>query len=361
LEELPRSFDVVRAVEYHYSVVLLATGILHLFHYINDIAMPYYDVLLEIFRDQLPNVSTSAVILKLPENPHAERAEPIAELLMSSISTAGVRLLVKPREGEGVTHCYCRGILQNGSGLYTTKSITRGCPVRRRALKYLNRRISEKMGFLPYGTYPVPYDAYTRAGHWRQQVADPFVPRMLLLLRRKTRQLGDADAIIKMARDAGFNLAVLTPEREPLATQLLMARYADIIVGVHGMALGWVFMMDSERNPHCRRLLELRHFGRPLRNIHNVYKIVSIDNLLQYWSIDAKSVTFDPKKVRHPEYEKKMLKYKKFPHSLYGFSYQRPRYDLKEVNESFWKHLSELRACLPVGDSRPKDNLSDFL
>ena len=202
------------------------------------------------------------------------------------------------------------------------------------------------MRFLPYGTYPVPYDAYTCAGHWKQQVADPLVPRMLLLLRRKTRPLGDADVIIKMARDAGFNLAVLTPEREPLATQVLMARYADIIVGVHGMALGWVFMMDSERNPHCRRLLELRHFGRPFKNVHNVYEVFASDNLLQYWSLSPRRVVFDPQYVPLAREAIRLLKRKSFPHGLEAFMHQTPFYEEKVVAAAFAQHFSELKQCL---------------
>ena len=152
--------------------------------------------------------------------------------------------------------------------------------------------------------------------------------------------------IIALAKDIGFNVLAVYPEDLSPEVQLHTSRYADILVAIHGMALTWMLAMDGFSNPYCRRVVELRYFGRKLKGYHNVYETMASNSRLAYEGWSAVDATFDPQKVWNPVAEKAQLRKKAFPHSLPGFMYQTAYYNLGAAKSRFQAHYEALRHCL---------------
>ncbi|CUG86711.1 membrane-associated protein, putative [Bodo saltans] len=208
---------------------------------------------------------------------------------------ADVTHRVDGREDESVTHCYCDGILHNMADALTMKPsqrIAEGDSLRRASALYLKRRMNHQLGFLPYGSYPVPESEYQPYGLWNDTSKGPKVPRLLFFLRRKTRTLEGSAEILQMAISAGFNVLVMFTEDHSYAVQARAARYADVILAVHGQAMVWLMMLDGVKASHCRFVIELQYFGVPLKGFNNVYEVMSADSCIRYYSIPAVAAKF---------------------------------------------------------------------
>jgi hypothetical protein len=198
-------------------------------------------------------------------------------------------------EDESVTRCYCDGVLHNMADVLTMKNMQRiaeGDPMRRDSTSYIKRRLNHQLGFLPYGSYPVPESEYQTYGLWNDTTKGPDVPRMLFFLRRKTRTLEGSAEILQMALSAGFNVQVMFTEDHSFEVQARAARYADVILAVHGQAMVWLLMMDGVKASHCRIVIELQYFGVPLKGFNNVYEVMCADSYIRYYSIPAVAAKF---------------------------------------------------------------------
>jgi hypothetical protein len=170
-------------------------------------------------------------------------------------------------------------------------------------------------------------------------------PRLLFLLRNKTRIIGNAVELARVATEVGFDVEVMTPEREPVERQARAARYADVMMGIHGQALTWMILMDAVNATHCKQVVELRHYGRKLRRVHNVYEVLAADNYVMYRSASAIDATFDPRYVSSQLGEKHIMMRKPFPHRYRGFSWQTAYYSEQEVRHVLTKALQHEAVC----------------
>jgi hypothetical protein len=208
------------------------------------------------------------------------------------------RVRLKP---TSVVRCYCKAVFQDTvpaemvSSLKPTQRIVEGDPMRRYATQMAKISYNSRMAFLPYGTFPIPATELGPYGLWDHATLSQdggYRPRMLLLIRNKTRQLGDAKEVERVARRIGFHVHVMAPESVPIALQARAARYTDVLVGVHGQALTWMFLVDGTIAKHCRAVVELRFYGRKLRGMNNVFESMASDSWLSYERIKPTSVEF---------------------------------------------------------------------
>lgn len=227
----------------------------------------------------------------------------VVERLQPAANSTTLQTDTPPQDQD--THCYCSGVLHNMLDLLTLQphqSLAVGDPARRKATRYIKYDMNERYGFLPYGTYPIPTSEYAPFGLWTSPLP-PIVsptaegaaaapPRLLLILRTSTRVLGDAEAIEQMAQRVGFHVHVMVAERFSIALQARAARYADVIMAVHGQALTWLVMMDGTRASHCREVVELQFFGKPLQGFHNCYEVMAADSYLRYTRVAPTAVQF---------------------------------------------------------------------
>jgi hypothetical protein len=270
-------------------------------------------------------------------------------------------------EREDTTHCYCDAVLHDMidsefmSSVPQTQKIVLGDPLRRRSTRFVKVSLNERYGFLPYGTYPIPPHEYQNYHLWVNREGEEghgggddnstapatVTPRLLLLLRNRTRELGDADAVVAMARAAGFHVHVMVPERESIAQQARAARYADLMMGVHGQALTWSMMMDGTAATHCREVLELTGFGRPLRGMQNVFEVLAADSYLKYSRTQPADVDFVGSTCGQCPALRKILLTAKFPQTRRAFNWQRVWFGAsRELPLLLQKSFDSLQKCL---------------
>ncbi|CUE55164.1 membrane-associated protein, putative [Bodo saltans] len=279
-------------------------------------------------------------------------------------------------ESERTTHCYCNGAVLHDmidsefmSSVPQTERIVSGDPLRRRSTRFIKESLNKRYGFVPYGTYPIPPQEYLAHGLWgnhhndttddghngkREKVPTTGItttatatPRLLLLLRNRTRELGDADAVIAMARAAGFHVHVMVPDRETIALQARAARYADLMMGVHGQALTWSLMMDGTRASHCREVVELTGFGRPLRGMQNVFEVLAADSYLRYTRTQPVDVDFVGATCGPCPALRKILLTAKFPQTRRAFNWQRVWFGAsRELPVILKRSFASLEHCL---------------
>ncbi len=348
----------------HESTLIFAAPLRSLFHSWFDVAVPAAWLFLNYLNGSFflgrNNGSliheVSVVFIKgLPQSHSAvdEGVRITTEFLSSGREF--VRNQSQVEGDEQRVHCYCGGVLL-GNGVLTSTGANQD-PVREAATRWAVSELLRFNNLLPLGTpLPIPKSEYGRYGLFvGNRLGDSSTrlksilessPRMLILLRRKTRLIGDVAHIIALAEDVGFNVEALYPEDLPTVVQLHTARYADILVGIHGMALTWLLAMDGFSRPNCRRVIELRYYGRKLKGYHNVYHTMASNSQLGYESWTAVDAAFDPTKVFNPAAEKAQLRKKSFPHQLPGFMHQTAYYNLKEAKIRFQSHFESLQHCL---------------
>lgn len=349
-------------VSWHSSVGVITTPIMSMFHVLNDIVLPLHEILRIVFQNvthpqdavvPLDSGPLDYVMLHVDGTPRSNGSEEIAVMTMETIVPDGgsLRVLMNDTQTDSDTnvHCYCRTILQPPSSLLLVKNpqsyIYEGDPVRRRATGRVKWKINSKLQFLPYGSYPIPPKEYITHGLWANESIDPRVPRLLLLLRKSTRLLGNVDEMVTIARSVGFNVMVFTPESHPIPLQARAARYADVMVAVHGQALTWLLMMDGVKATSCREVLELQHYGRPFKRVHNVYELLASDSRLKYRRIPPSAVSFD-ESIENPTEEKRQLNKKSFPHLLRGFFHQTVFFQPEIVHSALSKAFQRVSQCL---------------
>ncbi|CUG90830.1 membrane-associated protein, putative [Bodo saltans] len=187
----------------------------------------------------------------------------------------------------------------------------------------------------------VPSDHALRQGVWQHASSSTSwggrlggcTPRLLLILRNKTRRVADGERIALAARTAGFDTAILVAENATALAQAHAARHADVLVAVHGQGLTWMVMMDGVSIPRCRFVLELRHYGRKLKGVHNVYELLAADQHLRYLGIPPDDVSFDADLLPSWRVSRAKLRLARrtFPQTLPEFNAQILHYDLDNM------------------------------
>jgi hypothetical protein len=270
-------------------------------------------------------------------------------------------------EDESTTHCYCAAVLHDMidaeymTSVPPAQRIARGDPLRRRSTRFVKESLNHRFGFAPYGTYPIPTAEYAAHGLWRNLSCAPTTPRMLLLLRNRTRELGDPEVVVGFAQRAGFNVHVMIPEREPIVLQARAARYADVMVAVHGQALTWSMMMDGTRATHCREVIELTGFGRSLRGMQNVFESIAADSYLKYSRTHPADVDFVNVSCDTPAcpWLRRTLLTSKFPQTKKAFGWQRVWFRGSRALETLMlKVFQSTRRC--IADNVPVVVPADF-
>lgn len=194
------------------------------------------------------------------------------------------------------------------------------------------------------------FDRFRRAIGWESDTVT--APRLLLLLRKDTRLLGNWNEVVAAATASGFNVAVIEPESMTAAQQAHAARYADVLVGVHGQGLTLLTLMDGISVPYCRRVIELKYYGRLLRGIHNVYEVLAADHKLRYMFLQPHFVTFQydnlPQGAKKAKLVDRLMK-RSFPHELPEFDHQTVYFDKAVLDAVFDFHFRDINRCLRGG------------
>jgi hypothetical protein len=351
-------------VRYHAHTAVVTTALLSMYHLLNDFLVPLHATLRLLFRNasMAPPIQRGALEIVLmylngqSRGHDSDAATIVFANAMVPADGGSLRLLIDPRkaDNDATLHCYCRGLLMPGIALLSmgpTARLIEGDRLRRAGTNHIKQKLNEHFGFAAYGTVNVPSSQWRDYGLWNttprlstnSTVSAP--PRLLFMLRNKTRIVGNAEEIARIASTVGFDVEVMTPEHEPVERQARAARYAHVVMAIHGQALTWMMLMDTVVATHCRQVVELRHYGRKLRRVHNVYELVAADNYIMYRNVGAVDAVFDAKYVSSQNGEKALLMRKPFPHRYRGFSWQTAFYSVHEVRHVLQKAFEHARMC----------------
>ena len=168
----------------------------------------------------------------------------------------------------------------------------------------------------------------------------------LLLVQRKRRSIGPILEIYQRAVTIGFDVAFTFFEGLPMRKQFRLARFADVFVSIHGMALTWAFAMDGSTpaSRGCRTMIELRHYVRPFPLKLQFYKHIASSANLSYIEVPATTCKFG-KSVRHPEKEYNRMFLASFVIGLKGFHDQVAAYNLTLVGVEMVAAFQRAKKC----------------
>jgi hypothetical protein len=333
-----------------------------MFHAWFDGAVPGAALLQGYNGGELLRAPRDVVAMYVDGKPRSYGAENTTLLVLRDLGRSA-RQLLPENDSETAQHadCYCGAALL-GSTFFTA------APVRQAATAYLAERLCERFRLPRHGTPRAEVIAAIRAVEmlgpadgqlWETACAattgatdavrplqDP--PRLLLLVRKSSRRLGNIDEIVAMARAIGFCVLPFASEDFSATLQFRTARAADMIAGVHGQGLTWMIAVDSgsvRPGPSCRRVLEFQHWGRKLLRRNDVYVMLSEDLKLVYRKLVPVRVEFGPT-VSNPHAERKAMLKAVFPYDFKGFYDQTVFFDLTLVRSVLKEQFAALVACL---------------
>ncbi|KAH9597201.1 Glycosyltransferase 61 [Trypanosoma melophagium] len=176
----------------------------------------------------------------------------------------------------------------------------------------------------------------------------------LLLVNRKRRRVHNPGELVAVAERLGFNVQVADMEEMSLEEQFHVARYADVMMGMHGMGLTHVLWMDGRHRSDCRALIELMPFGCPQKLIH-FYSAFSAAVNIHYEHVEAIDMYMADangginatqlEKMRGLERVKKRMISCEFRWRYKGFADQIALYNVSEVEERLVAALARLKTC----------------
>lgn len=194
--------------------------------------------------------------------------------------------------------------------------------------------------------WPVEHIPAASPGATATLPAPPYRPRALFI-HRTTRLIGNATQYAAWLREFGFHVEEVYMERLSAAQQYHLGRFADVVVGMHGLGIGHAMWM--EREPHgCRSVIEFRPWViqsmplQPLRVLGQTMKY----HFLPILPVD---VRFGPS-VKDPAAERELLLSMERVNSAFSypsFTDQTAYYDDAEVRRVFWAVRQHLARCLP--------------
>jgi hypothetical protein len=168
----------------------------------------------------------------------------------------------------------------------------------------------------------------------------------LLLIQRKRRSIGPIMEIFEAAENMGFDVVFTFFDSLPLRSQFCLARFADVLLSIHGMAMTWGFAMDGTTmaSRGCRTVIELRHFVRPFPLIMQFSRHIASSANLSHVEIEATGCRFGPT-VRSPAKERTRLLGHSFPIGLKGFHDQVAFYNVSEVKQAMQAAFVRAKSC----------------
>jgi hypothetical protein len=362
----------------HPRVAVVTTALLSMYHMLNDFVLPWPYILEKIIQRRAPKTAKfpsppgdtswlttlpmDYVVLHVDGSLRGTGSDNVSLMALSTLVPKGgeMRALIhKESSFDPTVHCYCRAMLQMPTYLVTypklaTTMIADGDGERRRWTRHFQEAINVKFGFVPNGTYPVPEEEVSSL--WTTPEALPAAngsvwmkPRLVVYLRSTTRLVWKIDEMVAAAKAVGFHVLVLHPEHHNLTVQARSARYADVVMAMHGAALTWISMVDTQgRFAHCREVIELCHYGRPFKRVHNVYELLAADNRLWYTRIAPTGALFDANVIplKLQRHERRMLNKRSFPHDLPGFRHQTAVFDMPTVERALRSSFDRVSTCL---------------
>ncbi|KPI85004.1 hypothetical protein ABL78_5939 [Leptomonas seymouri] len=176
--------------------------------------------------------------------------------------------------------------------------------------------------------------------------ATPYRPRVLFI-HRTTRLIANAMRYAAWMRDAGFHVEEVYMEQLTAAQQYHLGRYADVVVGMHGLGIGHAMWMEREPQG-CRTVIEFRPWviqAMPLQP----FRVLGQTMKFHFMAILPTDVRFGSA-VKDPEGERKLLLSMERVNSAFSFpsfTNQTAFYDDAEVRRVIWAVHQHLNRCLP--------------
>ncbi|CBZ27474.1 conserved hypothetical protein [Leishmania mexicana MHOM/GT/2001/U1103] len=159
----------------------------------------------------------------------------------------------------------------------------------------------------------------------------------------------DESSIISVAKDIGFEVYVDTQytAHTSAAEQFYLARYADVVVGFHGVALINAVWMDATRRESCRTLVEFLPYAQA-NQVESVYGepvVASGNAYVSVVPVDAKlaSSNYDTEAKRELMGEDKRVRARA---NHLAFTKHRTSYDLVQVEAQLRELHAKLQKCL---------------
>ncbi|KAG5484746.1 hypothetical protein LSCM1_06567 [Leishmania martiniquensis] len=173
-----------------------------------------------------------------------------------------------------------------------------------------------------------------------------YQPRVLFV-HRTTRLIANATRYAGWMREMGFRVEEVYLEQHTAAQQYHLGRYADVVVGMHGLGIGHALWMERSP-PHCRTVIEFRPWviASMLTQPILILKGAMQYNFVHIPPID---VRFGPS-VTNPAEERelllssaRMINAFRYP----SFTDQIAIYDDERVKRVIADVLQHLNSCLP--------------
>ncbi|CUG79195.1 transmembrane protein, putative [Bodo saltans] len=265
----------------------------------------------------------------------------------SSSSSSAVRF------SDEELHCFC------GAAVFGMNRLAKFSKERELGITAFRHRLVRSYGELAYGLAP-RVEHYTRLGFWAGNKSTVGMPR-LLLVNRNRRRIGNFDKIEVMAKEIGFNVATVYFENMAPDAQFHLSRYADVLVGIHGMALTFVANMDGEfrgvsdhestgtasvATSSCKTLVELMHWINPTK--FYIYREMAQLSGVAFSRLLPTSVSFGSS-VENPAKEKVLLQKRNYYWwSLKGFDDQTVVFHEGQVRDVLLEAYQRAKRCSPV-------------
>ncbi|CUG08171.1 membrane-associated protein, putative [Bodo saltans] len=249
---------------------------------------------------------------------------------------------------DGSMRCFCGMVLVHHQTL-TNRAPCCSRPMTTQThvgdvMMWMKQRLVEKWNFRPFGKL-VQYEDYAKYGYWVNST-NPRKPRLLFLLRTKSRYIAHKEDLMQVARDLGFAVHSMAFETETMERQMAAGRYADVVLGTHGAALTSLVMMDTSGDRMlCRSLIEMFHWA-PLGRIVHYQKMAYMVNVSALGVIPV-DVLFG-KSVANPKKERKLLKSFSYTWSGTGFHDQTSFYNVNTFRERLVEAIRNLKNCRDV-------------
>lgn len=249
-------------------------------------------------------------------------------------------LIVSTRNGSfrdaSGAHCFCAAALIAPTSQAIRRTHAKSSKMHL-GIWLLRRQLAVRYDLTPYGTRAT---AEIVAGWrlWNDRAPPTAVakPRLLMLLRLKSRFFAHVSNISEMAREVGFRVHMVAFENLNVERQFAAARYADVILGMHGAALTYLYMMDPS-TPFCRTVIELLPWVAQTKVAHNL-ELGKLCNITVR-QIEAVDVVFGRSVRKKKQTRQRLRSGDRNVYMMPGFSDQTAIHSLDAVRqELLWAH-----------------------
>ena len=178
---------------------------------------------------------------------------------------------------------------------------------------------------------------------------DPTRSNVVVVLRRGNREISHLQKLLRGARKAGFVVTTFYPDDFAWQEQFwYVANFADIFVGVHGMALQMASLMAP-----CGVLIELRSGSRRPKHPYDVFANTARDSRIHRLIISPSVVTMNETTMQLQKLDsvaiKKAFLKRSFANLHPGFNAQILTYEVREIVKQlvFARDLLRHQICPP--------------